>query len=48
MTPRAIAYWFRDDRAIKQKGRKGLIICTDGFEKKETVLLCDILKKNIK
>jgi hypothetical protein len=47
LTPRAIAYWYMDDGALKWKGKSNAVrFCTDSFLDSEIKLLVDVLQKN--
>lgn len=43
LTPRAIAYWFMDDGSYEDQTNRTYLFNTQGFSKKESQLLCDIL-----
>lgn len=43
LTPRVLAYWFMDDG---YKDKQTILLCTDGFEKKDVQRLCQALKRN--
>lgn len=46
LTPRAVAYWYMDDGALKWKFRSnGMRICTESFREEEVELLQKALKK---
>lgn len=45
LTPRALAYWYMDDGALKQKGKSNAMrICSEGFKKHEVERLIKALK----
>jgi len=47
LTPRALAYWYMDDGALKWKGKSnGVRFCTDSFKKHEVELLGEALSIN--
>lgn len=49
LTPRAIAYWYMDDKAKKWKNKSlGVRFCTDNFSLTEVNLLIHVLKEKYK
>ncbi len=47
LTPRALAYWYMDDGALKWKGRSNAVrFCTDSFSKYEVERLGEALVEN--
>lgn len=44
MTEKALAYWFMDDGSYEKKGRKALILHTEGFSIDEVEFLCKGLR----
>jgi hypothetical protein len=47
LTPRALAYWYMDDGALKWKGKSNAVrLCTDGFQKYEVERLGEVLRSN--
>jgi hypothetical protein len=47
LTPRALAYWYMDDGALKWKGKSNAVrFCTDSFKKHEVELLGEALTIN--
>ena len=48
LTPRAVAYWFMDDGTFHDdinSGVRDFLFSTQGFQKHESQLLCDVLKE---
>lgn len=45
LTPRAVAYWFMDDGNLTSNFRS-FVLNTQGFEKHESKILCEVLRKN--
>ena len=43
LTPRGLAYWFMDDGSIKSSQSKGIILNTQGFDRREVGMLVDML-----
>lgn len=46
LTPTTLAYWYFDDGSL-DKSQRRIILCTDGFSKKDNEFLIDILKKDL-
>lgn len=47
LTPRALAYWYMDDGALKWVNKSNAVrLCTDSFKKHEVELLGEALRKN--
>lgn len=45
LTPRALAYWYMDDGALKWKGHSNAVrLCTDSFQRFEVERLGEVLK----
>lgn len=44
LTPIGLAYWFMDDGSIKSKHSKGVILNTQGFNKREVMALAELLE----
>lgn len=46
LTPRAVAFWYMDDGALKWQGKSNAVrFCTDSFSHDEVLLLQDALRK---
>jgi hypothetical protein len=46
LTPRALAYWYMDDGALKWKGHSNAVrFCTDSFSNSDVNLLINVLKE---
>ena len=43
LTPRGLAYWYMDDGSMKSNQSKGVVLNTQGFQRKEIKLLIDLL-----
>lgn len=49
LTPRALAYWYMDDGALKWKGHSNAVrLCTDSFSSSEVYILKSALEENFK
>lgn len=47
LTPRALAYWYMDDGALKWKGHSNAVrLCTDSFSYSDVCLLKSVLEEN--
>lgn len=49
LTPRALAYWYMDDGALKWKGHSNAVrLCTDSFSYSDVCLLKSVLEEKFK